>query len=168
MVHSHLVYCINIYSCANITSLNKLRLKQKEAVISNAGFRDHKAPLFAQLSILPLDQLIKLHILKFMHGFSHKKLPISFLNLWITNRERLPERILRNADLLYIPQHNFATIKRMPMLSFPSVWNEKGSEKKNPNQYIYLRNVKRSLLQSLIWLPLAPCPHPLMQPLPYY
>jgi hypothetical protein len=71
MVHSHIVYCINIYSCANTSSLNRLRKKQKEAIriISNAGFREHTAPLFAQLSILPLDHLIKLHILKFMHSF---------------------------------------------------------------------------------------------------
>jgi hypothetical protein len=80
MVHSHIVYCINIYSCANTTSLNKLRIKQKEAIriISNACFREHTALLFAQLSILPLDHLIKLHILKFMHSFFHETLPISF------------------------------------------------------------------------------------------
>jgi hypothetical protein len=30
MVHSHLSYCINIYSCANTTNLHKLRVKQKE------------------------------------------------------------------------------------------------------------------------------------------
>jgi hypothetical protein len=61
VVHSHLVYCINVYSCANSTSINKLKIKQKEAIriISNAGYRDHTAPLFAQLKILPLDQLIK-------------------------------------------------------------------------------------------------------------
>jgi hypothetical protein len=29
MIHSHLVYCINIYSCATDTCLNKLKLKQK-------------------------------------------------------------------------------------------------------------------------------------------
>ena len=48
MVHSHIVYCINVYSCANITSLNPLKLKQKEAirVITNAGYRDHTGPLF--------------------------------------------------------------------------------------------------------------------------
>jgi hypothetical protein len=42
MVHSHIVYCINIYSCANTKSLNRLRIKQKQAVriICNAGFRD--------------------------------------------------------------------------------------------------------------------------------
>ncbi len=62
MVHSHLVYCINIYSCANTTSLNKLRVKQKQAVriICNAGIRDHTAPLFAQLRILPLIKLCTL------------------------------------------------------------------------------------------------------------
>jgi hypothetical protein len=29
MIHSHLVYCINVYSCATDTFLNKLILKQK-------------------------------------------------------------------------------------------------------------------------------------------
>jgi hypothetical protein len=141
MVHSHIVYCINIYSCANTSSLNRLWIKQKEAIriISNAGFREHTAPLFAQLSILPLDHLIKLHILRFMHSFFHKTLPISFHDRWITNREKQPERALRNADLLYIPQHNFA---RMPMFNFPCIWNEAGPDKNNPNQFIYLRNVK--------------------------
>ncbi len=51
MIHSHLVYCINIYSCATDTCLKKLRIKQKEAIkiICNAGYSDHTAPLFAHL-----------------------------------------------------------------------------------------------------------------------
>jgi hypothetical protein len=32
MVHSHIVYCINVFSCANITTLSPLKLKQKEAI----------------------------------------------------------------------------------------------------------------------------------------
>jgi hypothetical protein len=32
MIHSHLSYCLNVYSCANTTSLKKLRIKQKEAI----------------------------------------------------------------------------------------------------------------------------------------
>jgi hypothetical protein len=64
MIHSHIVYCMSIYSCANSTSLNKLRIKQKEAirVICNAGYREHTAPLFNRLKILPVDQLINLCI----------------------------------------------------------------------------------------------------------
>jgi len=161
MVHSHIVYCINIYSCANTTSVNKLRVKQKEEIriISNAGFRDHTTPLFAQLSIPPLDQLIKLHILKFMHSFFHKTLPISFHNRWITNREFQPERILWNADLLIIPQHNFATIKRMPMFNFPCIWNEEGAEKKLKPLYL-LAKCEKIAFSVLVIITLAPAPPP--------
>jgi hypothetical protein len=125
MIHSHLVYCLSVYGCANKTSLNRLKVKQKEAIriICNAGFRDHTAPLFARLKILSLDQLIEISVLKFMHSFSHNLLPLSFANMWQTNRNRHPERELRNADLLYIPPHKFAT------LNFPSVWNLAGDEK---------------------------------------
>ena len=64
MIHSHIVYCMSIYSCANSTSLNRLRIKQKQAirVICNAGYREHTAPLFNRLKILPVDQLINLCI----------------------------------------------------------------------------------------------------------
>ncbi len=32
MIHSHLNYCLNVYGCANTTNLQRLRLKQKEAI----------------------------------------------------------------------------------------------------------------------------------------
>jgi hypothetical protein len=48
MVHSHIVYCLNVFSSANVTTLMPLKLKQKEAIriICNAGYRDHTGPLF--------------------------------------------------------------------------------------------------------------------------
>jgi hypothetical protein len=51
MVHSHINYCLTVYSCANITTLNRLKLKQKEAirVISNVGYRDHTERLFKNM-----------------------------------------------------------------------------------------------------------------------
>ncbi len=148
MIHSHIMYCLCIYSCANSTSLNPLRIKQKAAirVIAKADYRAHTAPLFTQLKILPIDQLIALSTLKFMHSFTHNLLPFSFRGTWITNRERIPERELRNADQLYVPQHNYATLKRMPLFNFPSVWNNFGDPVKlNPRQYVFVRNVKNAL-----------------------
>jgi hypothetical protein len=147
MIHSHLVYCMSIYSCATQTSLNKLIVKQKEAVriICNAGYRDHTAPLFTQLRILPIDKLIKYSALKFMHSFAHNLLPISFDRMWTTNSERFPDRILRNANQLFIPAHNFATLKRMPLFNFPSIWNSEGPAKNNPIQHQYLRHLKKVL-----------------------
>jgi hypothetical protein len=151
MIHSHLVYCINIYSCATETCLNRLKIKQKEAIriICNARYRDHTAPLFAQLKILPFSQLIHYSNLKFMHSFFHNMLPFSFRQMWLTNRDRNQDRILRNADNLYIPQHNYASLKRMPLFNFPRIWNIEGNEKFNPVQHRYLKHVKNRCLLNL-------------------
>ncbi len=52
-----------------------------------------------------------MQVLKFMHSYAHNQLPFSFRNIWQTNRERFPDRELRNADKLFIPHHRFATLK---------------------------------------------------------
>ena len=152
MIHSHLNYCLNIYGCANTTTLNKLRLKQKEAirVISNAGYRDHTSPLFRTLNVLPLDQLIQFAALKFMHSFNFNTLPITFAETWILNRVRNPERNLRNADDLYIPAHKFATLKRLPLFHFPKIWNEYDNHNKfNPVPHLFVKHLKSALISTL-------------------
>ena len=80
MIHSHIAYCINIYGCATQTNLTKLELKQKQAIrtISLAGYRDHTAPLFKKLQILPLEKLKMYYNFKFMHSYMNHKLPLSF------------------------------------------------------------------------------------------
>ena len=151
MVHSHIVYCINIYSCATTTYLEKIRLKQKEAIriITNSGYRAHTQPLFANMSILPFDQLVKYHQLKFMHNFHFRKLPFSFAEMWTTNRARNPLLNLRNADDLFVPHHKLATLKRMPHFNFPRIWNQENIEKFNPILHQFLNSVKTALFLSL-------------------
>ena len=151
MVHSHIVYCINIYSCATTTHLEKIRLKQKEAIriITNSGYRDHTQPLFANTSILPLDKLIKYHSLKFMHNYHFRNLPFSFSEMWTTNRDRNPAYNLRNADDLFVPHHKLATLKRMPWFNFPRIWNQEDIAKYNPIAHQYFSSVKTALLLSL-------------------
>ncbi len=141
-----------MYGSANKTTLAPLFLKQKKAVriISRAKYRDHTYPLFANLEILPLDELITYHRLKFMHSYHFKKLPISFAHLWQTNAERNPVRILRNANDYFIPQHRIELVKRMPLYTFPAVWNGENIEKLNPNQPAYLKSLKKRGLDSLV------------------
>jgi hypothetical protein len=121
MVHSHLTYCINIYGCANKTTLNRLFLKQKEAIriMSNVGYRDHTNPLFINHGILPLEKMIRMWNLKFMHNFVNNRLPISFNEMWITNRDRNPALQLRNANDFVVPAHRFETVKRFPTMNPP-------------------------------------------------
>ncbi len=80
-----------------------------------------------------------------MHSFIHNHLPISFTRMWVFNRERFPDRELRNADQLYVQPHRFATLKRMPLFNFPAIWNAEGPEKFNPITHRYLKNLKNVL-----------------------
>jgi hypothetical protein len=151
MVHSHLSYCINVYGCAYTTNLQRLRVKQKESIriINSAGYRDHTQPLFKLNQILPIDEMIKFAKLKFMHCYIHRNLPLSFHEIWPFNRDVNPERVLRNANDLQIPAHHYATIKRLPMFNFPSVWNEEEERKYNPSLKVYCRQLKQALLNSI-------------------
>jgi len=151
MIHSHIVYCINIYGCANLTSLQKLKIKQKEAIriIANVGYREHTNPLFKTLKILPIDKLIKLFNLKFMHNFAHGRLPLSFADMWTTNRARNPNLELRNAEDLYVPAHKFASLKRLPYFQFPKIWNEANILKRNPSKCAFTRSMKTALLNEI-------------------
>ena len=153
MVHSHLSYCINVYGSANTTNLQRLRVKQKEAirVINNAGYRDHTAPLFKENGILAIDEMIKLSNLLFMHRFINRNLPLSFHDLWSLNRIQNPARLLRNANDLRIPAHNYATLKRLPLFTFPRIWNEEDAARKTiPSLKLYKKETRIALLASIV------------------
>jgi hypothetical protein len=152
MVHSHLVYCINFYGCANKTTLNKLFLKQKEAIriMSNVGYRDHTSPLFLNHKILPLEKLIKMSNLKFMHCFVNNRLPFSFNEMWISNRVRNPALQLRNADDLYVPPHRFETVKRFPYFTFPKLWNDEPASKYTQSKKTFCASIKSALLATIV------------------
>jgi hypothetical protein len=85
-----------------------------------------------------------------MHKFSYNRLPISFSEMWITNRAGNPNVIRRNADDLYVPAHHFATTKRFQFFSFPKIWNDCDVIKLNPNVNIFTKSVKSALTNALV------------------
>jgi hypothetical protein len=151
MIHANLSYGITIYGCANTTNLEKLRKMQKKALrlICNANFRAHTAPLFKEQKILPFDKLLEFSKIKFMHNFHFNQLPMSFAETWRTNAERNPDRMLRNADDLYIPAHRVEFVRRLPLYSFPQAWNSAPGDKLNPRLHLYLKYLKNHMLLSL-------------------
>jgi hypothetical protein len=151
MVHSHIAYCLNIYGSANQTNLSKLLIKQKQAIrtISLVGYRDHTSPLFKKLNILPLDKLITFYNVKFIHSYVNGKLPFSFSETWIHNRERNPNMALRNADDLYVPPHRLEIVKRQPLCAFPLAWNSAPPLKNTFLASKFVREYKKYLLNSI-------------------
>ena len=152
LIHSNLNYCLNIYSCATQTTLSKIVKKQKEAirVISNAQYRQHTAPLFKDLKILPLEKMMELGKLKVMHDYTQDRLPISFAETWITNRQHNPDHNLRNADNFIVPPHNRESFKRFPLYTFPLTWNRADDNKYIPNKYTFIRSQKDRLINSIV------------------
>ncbi len=152
LIHSHISYCTSVYGSATPTSMSKLIVMQKKAIqiICNAPSRAHTAPLFKELKILPLEKLIIYSKLKFMHNFVHQKLPFSFNETWLKNIERNPRLNLRNAQDLYIKPINYISIKRLPLFTFPSLWNQENQSKAIPESVKYLRSLKIRLLNEII------------------
>jgi hypothetical protein len=85
-----------------------------------------------------------------MHNFTNRKLPLSFAETWIWNRDRNLGRNLRNADDLYVPPHNYASLKRMQLYSFPKLWNDHPVYKNNPSLSIFLKQTKNEMLAALV------------------
>jgi hypothetical protein len=128
LFHCHLVYAIEIWSSCSPSTLQPLISKQKAAIriISSKKYNDHTEPLFKELNILPLPDLITLFNLKLFHSFVHKYIPIAFENSWWTvrnQRDGVADIELRNDDDYYIPRHRTEQILRFPLFNLPITWN---------------------------------------------
>ncbi len=111
LIHCHLIYVIQIWSCTASVYYSDLVTKQKNAIriISLAMYNTHTESLFKNLKIHRLPDLIKIFMLQFVQRFIHGYLPLSLSNMWITNGDRRNQEqiaegaFLRNDSDLYIP-----------------------------------------------------------------
>ncbi len=140
-----LVLMIHRFDPAQGQSMQVIYFRSRIIVTSRG--RSSYNPTFQRTKILPLDKLIEFSLIKLMHNFHFKQLPISFAETWKTNAERNPDRMLRNADDLYIPAHRVGI--RLPLFSFPLARNSAPGEKLNPRQHLYLKYLKNYMLISL-------------------
>ena len=134
LVHPHLLYCINIYSCTSKSNLKRLIILQKKAVrtIHLAPHNTHTSELFLESKILPLEKLIKFSKLMFMHSIEYEYGLQNFQSSWIKNRERNQNQNphLRNANDYYLPHPRIEHFKNIPLYSFGLEWNMLNDELK--------------------------------------
>jgi hypothetical protein len=151
LIHSHLTYCPIITSCATPTNINKIFTIQKKAIriIDNKPYNEHTAPIFKRLKILPLDKLIKLSKLKFMHSVVFNYAPSSFNSTWLVNENRNIEHNLRNNEHFFIPNPRIELFKRSPLYTLPKLWNDLNDIKFQHNKSIFISFIKESLLEEI-------------------
>ena len=129
LVHSHLIYGIQIWGGAANKYINDVVLLQKKAIrtICNAKYNAHTEPLFKSKKILPFYDLSSFFKLLFMYDYINNLLPISFNHVWPTNEERRNNADfahLRNNAQLHIPFVRLATFINFPLSEFPRHWCE--------------------------------------------
>ena len=179
LIHSHLIYAIQIWSCCSTSIINKLFVKQKNAlrIINNSSYNAHTESLFKNCKILPLPKLIDFFKLQFMFHYVQGFLPTSFAETWLTNEARrrhleenanLTNYRLRNDDDIFIPPARLSSTERLPMVCFPRLWSQFDKHdikiQRNKNAFnSMLRNHFLDQLQSNFICERLLCPHCLLK-----
>lgn len=126
LFHSHLIYCLPIWSSTCTSNLTKLISLQKTAIrlITNSRYNEHSEPLFKSCKILPFNLLVQFFNLQFMQKFKQGLLPQSFANTWTLNANRRTNHnlILRSNDDLYVPFTRLASSSKQPYVIMPKTW----------------------------------------------
>ena len=110
------------------TNLNRLEKIQKKAIriITKSAYNAHTVPLFYNNKILPLDKIIKMAKLNFMHSIFYEYAPLSFSQIWMKNNDRQHEHNLRNDNDYFLPNPRLEQFKKFPIYSLPFEWNHAG------------------------------------------
>ncbi len=129
LIHSHLIYGIQVWSSCNNEAVNSLFKLQKKAIriIHSLPYNGHTESYFKISNILPLPKLIEFFKLQFMQQFANGFLPGRFELVWTTNalrNENDPPYRLRNHNELYLPISRLTTLNKHPLYSFPKSWAE--------------------------------------------
>ena len=108
LILSHINFCILAWgnNCERITKIQKKIVR----IISLSKYNAHTEPIFKQLSLLKVSDILKLHVLKFYYKYKNNKLPEYLRNLpFIANMEihHYQTRAQCNIRLMK-PNHEFA------------------------------------------------------------
>ena len=122
MIESYINYGITVWG--NSPHANKILTLQKKAIriINRKPFKAHTEPLFKSENILMLQDLYKMQVLIFMYDLQIGKLPRSFSDFAVMNRNYM-DRITRQSDLFHTKRPRTTFSKNLPNHSFPRIWN---------------------------------------------
>ncbi len=127
LIHSHLVYAIQVWSSGHRESINTIFKMQKKAIriIHSLPYNAHTESFFKISKILPLPKMIEYFGLQFMQHFSQDFLPTLLRSVWTTNANRNNGNRyyqLRNSDDIYLPTSRLNSFERHPLYYFPKIW----------------------------------------------
>ena len=125
-VHSHLIYCLPIFTLLYKTDMNTLcRIERKSIriVYCNVSQRFSSSGLFHDLGILPLNILLEKEIMKIMQGIHSYRKPreiVDFFNITHVSHHYN----FRETLAFQIPLIKSARLSSLPIYYVPFVFNQ--------------------------------------------
>ena len=147
-IQPYLDYNILNWSCAPSSNLDCLKVSTNKAVrtILSKNKREHAPPLFKELDILPLDDLIKLRRASFMWKVKNNLLPTTMTSWFQINNSIITNRI-HNEVTYILPQPRIEYAKRHITFSGPELWNSEipNEPKKSTSSKAFKNKYKKYL-----------------------
>ena len=152
MFNSYLLYCITIWTSTFSTHLNSIRILQNKAVKLLAGihWRHSSSSGYKSLSILKLDDMIKLQSALFVHRHFNKKLPTNLQNYFTNVKTSHSIATRRQACGLnyYIPRYRSSKLQRSIKYKGVKIWNSTPLEIRKFNLKKFKKSLKDLYLKS--------------------
>ena len=100
---SHINFGNLLWGCAKTRELKKVENLQKKCIrnVALKSFRSHTEPLFKDLKILKLSDRVSFSRSIFMHKYRNKKLPSSFIDIFIDASNTNQTHYNRHSDYNY-------------------------------------------------------------------
>ena len=149
LIYPFLTYGIPIWGNTYVSTLKPLITLQKKAIriITFSGFRAHTSPLYKQLGILKLTDLVIFHNALFMHDFHSKKLPSAFNDFFTMVRDRHDYNTRFAAKQSFcIPNVRTNYGKFSLRFQGPMAWNEIDTSIKTKSKPIFKSKFKSALI----------------------
>ena len=142
----------SILTWGSSSKCNKLLILQKRVVrvISNACYREHSGPLFAELNILKCNDLYHLNLGKFMYKCTHNLLP-HCLNTCFTLTSNIHAYNTRCSAKgnLFVQFNRTSKSKNSVVNRGISYWNSlNDSLKSSPSLSMFVKNLRAQFLDS--------------------
>lgn len=163
LFHCHISYCPTLLNCIPSTLLGKMVRLQKKVIrtITSSHPRAHTQPLFTDLGILPLEDVVKKATIVFMHSIFHDYAPPSYLGHWTRFDERVTGYNLREGDDFVVPFARTESVKKLPLYIFAKIWNMASPNKYIRNRYTFCQAISQEF-QPALFPPLPSLPPPIL------
>ena len=132
LILPHMSYCAVIWGSNYETTLNPLVIMQKRAIrlISGAPPFSHTSPLYRELKLLKLTDLVKYHILLIMHDYLFARLPRPIAKFTLAETTRPSRKIVHFDDSVLgtsgvrVPNYRITNYRQFALFCRgPSLWN---------------------------------------------